>query len=151
MSAGQRQSASFLCLPATCQGIRERGPPILHSLIARGVLYRSEVVLAFLFVGGAVLCAATIRQSTDRAPGDLAPAMLDGDPGLGKSLLALDLCTRRNTGWPCADEQAGASAGNPIVLNAEDAPRTQPVRACKPGRRPGAGPFGIGVGGARAV
>jgi hypothetical protein len=61
MSDGQRQSASFLCLPAIRQGIRERGPPILHSLIARGVVYRSEVVLAYLFVGGAVLCAAAIR------------------------------------------------------------------------------------------
>ena len=47
-------------------------------------------------------------------------AMLDGDPGLGKSLLALDLCARLSTGRPFPDGAPGPGTGTAIVLNAED-------------------------------
>src|SRR5882762_5019698 len=50
-------------------------------------------------------------------------AMLDGDPGLGKSLVTLDLCARLSTGRPFPD---GAPVGKPasvIVVNAEDGAR----------------------------
>jgi hypothetical protein len=56
-------------------------------------------------------------------PGRLALgklAMLDGDPGLGKSLLALDLCARLSTGRPFPDDAPGAGPSNAIILNAED-------------------------------
>src|SRR5437870_4959213 len=56
-------------------------------------------------------------------PGRLALgklAMLDGDPGLGKSLLALDLCARLSTGRPFPDGALGPGIGTAIVLNAED-------------------------------
>ena len=49
-------------------------------------------------------------------------AMLDGDPGLGKSLLALDLCARLSTGRPMPDGSPGPGAGVALVLNAEDGP-----------------------------
>src|SRR5438105_10443783 len=47
-------------------------------------------------------------------------ALLDGDPGLGKSLLALDLCARLSTGRPMPDGSAGPGVCNSLVLNAED-------------------------------
>jgi hypothetical protein len=56
-------------------------------------------------------------------PGRLALgklAMLDGDPGLGKSLLALDLCARLSTGRPLPDGSPGPGVCSSLVLNAED-------------------------------
>src|SRR3954468_6184115 len=47
-------------------------------------------------------------------------AMLDGDPGLGKSLLALDLCARLSTGRPFPDGSPGPGVANSVVLNGED-------------------------------
>src|SRR5437762_3142182 len=55
-------------------------------------------------------------------PGRLALgklAILDGDPGLGKSLLALDLCARLSTGRPMPDGSAGPGVCNSLILNAE--------------------------------
>ena len=48
-------------------------------------------------------------------------SLLDGDPGLGKSLLTLDLCARLSTGRPFPDGQAGPGPASAIVLNGEDA------------------------------
>src|SRR5437764_13281943 len=59
-------------------------------------------------------------------PGRLALgklALLDGDPGLGKSLLALDLCARLSTGRPMPDGSPGLGVCNSIFLNAEDGGR----------------------------
>jgi hypothetical protein len=56
-------------------------------------------------------------------PGRLALgklAILDGDPGLGKSLVTLDLCARVTTGRPFPDNSPGAEPGNVLVLNGED-------------------------------
>src|SRR3954451_19327422 len=56
-------------------------------------------------------------------PGRLARgklAILDGDPGLGKSLLALDLCARLSTGSPFPDGGTGPGPACSLVLNAED-------------------------------
>jgi len=56
-------------------------------------------------------------------PGRLALgklALLDGDPGLGKSLLALDLCARLSTGRPFPDGTPSPGPANSLVLNAED-------------------------------
>jgi len=56
-------------------------------------------------------------------PGRLALgklAMLDGDPGLGKSYLALDLCARLSTGRPFPDGPVFGAAASSIVLNVED-------------------------------
>jgi hypothetical protein len=49
-------------------------------------------------------------------------SILDGDPGLGKSLLALDLCARVTTGRPFPDGSPGCAPANVIVLNGEDGP-----------------------------
>lgn len=46
--------------------------------------------------------------------------LLDGDPGIGKSILTLDLCARITTGRPFPDGAAGAAPGNVVILNAED-------------------------------
>src|SRR5436309_8572161 len=49
-------------------------------------------------------------------------AVLDGDPGVGKSLLTIDLAARLSRGGPLP---GGRSAGRPhvtLVLNAEDDP-----------------------------
>ncbi len=47
-------------------------------------------------------------------------AILDGDPGLGKSLITLDLCARLSTGRPMPDGSPGPGPVNTLVLNAED-------------------------------
>src|SRR6476619_6439795 len=46
--------------------------------------------------------------------------LLDGDPDLGKSLLALDLCARLSTGRPFPDGSPGPGVANSVVLNGED-------------------------------
>jgi hypothetical protein len=56
-------------------------------------------------------------------PGHLALgklAILDGDPGLGKSLLALDFCARLSTGRPWPDGTPSPSPAACLVLNGED-------------------------------
>ncbi len=56
-------------------------------------------------------------------PGRLALgklAMLDGDPGLGKSLVTLDLCARLSKGRAFPDGAAGPGRAAAIVLNGED-------------------------------
>jgi RecA-family ATPase len=46
--------------------------------------------------------------------------ILDGNPGMGKSLITLDLCARVTTGRAVfADGEAG-EPGNVVLLNAED-------------------------------
>jgi AAA domain len=50
-------------------------------------------------------------------------AILDGDPGLGKSLVTLDLCARISTGRPFPDGQATGKPASVIVINAEDGAR----------------------------
>src|SRR5262245_59841386 len=58
-------------------------------------------------------------------PGRLALgklAVLDGDPNLGKSLLALDLCAALSTGRPLPDASAGPGPVRVAVFNAEDDP-----------------------------
>lgn len=47
-------------------------------------------------------------------------AILEGDPGLGKSLVALDLCARLSTGRPWPDGSPNPVAGSAIVINGED-------------------------------
>src|SRR5688500_489845 len=47
-------------------------------------------------------------------------AMLAGDPGLGKSLLALDLCARLSPGRPFPDGPGCPGPAASLVLNAED-------------------------------
>src|SRR5437868_10099227 len=47
-------------------------------------------------------------------------AILDGDPGLGKSLVALDLCARLSTGRPFPDGSLGSGPGTALILNGED-------------------------------
>src|SRR6516225_3093528 len=59
-------------------------------------------------------------------PGRLAlgkPALFDGDPELGKSLVALDLCAAVTAGRPFPDGQPGPAPSNVIILNSEDNPR----------------------------
>jgi hypothetical protein len=47
-------------------------------------------------------------------------AILDGDPGEGKSLLALDLCARLSTGRPMPDGSPGPGPCNTILIQSED-------------------------------
>jgi hypothetical protein len=49
-------------------------------------------------------------------------SILDGDPGLGKSLLALDLCARLSTGRPWPDGKPGPGPARSLVLAGEDGP-----------------------------
>jgi len=46
--------------------------------------------------------------------------IMDGDPDLGKSLLALDLCARLSTGQPFPDGRPGPGPAKALVLSAED-------------------------------
>src|SRR5262245_25403863 len=48
--------------------------------------------------------------------------LLDGDPDLGKSLIALDLCARLSTSRPFPDGRPGPGPANSLVLSAEDSP-----------------------------
>src|SRR5438477_3751828 len=57
-------------------------------------------------------------------PGRLALgklAILDGDPGLGKSLVTLDLCARLTTGRPFPDGGLGPGPAAALILNGEGA------------------------------
>jgi hypothetical protein len=47
-------------------------------------------------------------------------AILDGDPGLGKSLIALDLCARLSTGRAFPDEAPSPGPRASLILNGED-------------------------------
>jgi hypothetical protein len=56
-------------------------------------------------------------------PGRLARgklSILEGDPGLGKTLVCLDLCARLTIGRAFPDGSPGAEPANAIVLEAED-------------------------------
>jgi hypothetical protein len=56
-------------------------------------------------------------------PGHLGPgklAVLDGDPGMSKSFVALDLCARLSTGRPWPDGNPGPPPAASIYLNGED-------------------------------
>ncbi len=61
--------------------------------------------------------------------------LFDGDPGVGKSILTLDLCARITTGREFPDGAAAAAPANVLILNAEDSarelihPRLQAARA----------------------
>jgi hypothetical protein len=46
--------------------------------------------------------------------------LLDGDPGLGKSFLALDLCARLSAGRPMPDGTPGIGPANSLVIHGED-------------------------------
>lgn len=48
------------------------------------------------------------------------PVLLEGDPGLGKSLLTLDLCARLTTGRPWPDGCPSPGPANVLTLCAED-------------------------------
>ncbi len=62
--------------------------------------------------------------------------ILDGDPGVGKSLLTLDLCARLSTGQPFPDGSPSPGPCNSIVLEADDGgddtivPRLVGIRTC---------------------
>lgn len=49
-------------------------------------------------------------------------AILDGDPGLGKSTIALDIAARVSRGWsmPPSDPSPAGPAGDVLILSAED-------------------------------
>jgi len=47
-------------------------------------------------------------------------ALFDGDPGLGKSMVALDLCARLSAGRPFPGATAAVPPASAIVFNAED-------------------------------
>jgi len=67
--------------------------------------------------------ALTARSVTWLWSGRLALgklAILDGDPGMGKSLLALDLCARLSKGLPFPDGTPSPGPANALVLNGED-------------------------------
>src|SRR5258708_29817215 len=46
--------------------------------------------------------------------------LLDGDPGLGKSLITIDLAARLSRGLPMPDRSAGGRIGRTLILQAED-------------------------------
>ena len=48
-------------------------------------------------------------------------AMFDGDPGLGKSFVTLDLCARLTAGRPFPDGSPGHSPSNVLLFHGEDA------------------------------
>src|SRR6476469_3584051 len=47
-------------------------------------------------------------------------AILDGDPGTGKSFLTIDLASRVTRGLPMPDGAAGTEPASVLLLNAED-------------------------------
>src|SRR5262245_40595386 len=48
------------------------------------------------------------------------PSVFEGDPGLGKSLIALELCARLSRGWPMPDGSPGLGPAASLVLYDED-------------------------------
>src|SRR5579859_777021 len=74
------------------------------------------------------LCVQPASQVTPRDVAWLWPgrlglgklAILEGDPNLGKSLVALDLCARLSTGRPFPDDRPGPGPAAAIFLSGED-------------------------------
>jgi hypothetical protein len=64
------------------------------------------------------------------------PAMLDGDPVLGKSLLALDLCARLSTGRPFPEETGTPEPAYSRSERRGQRERHHPPAPGRPGRRP---------------
>jgi AAA domain len=48
------------------------------------------------------------------------PALIDGEPGVGKSLIGLDLCARLSTGRPMPDGSPGPGVTTSLILQCED-------------------------------
>ena len=79
------------------------------------------------------VCLQPVSQLAARSldwlwPGRLALgklAMLDGNPGMGKSLLALDLCASLSTGRPLAAR--APSPSRPSSLTARAARKNEPL------------------------
>jgi hypothetical protein len=68
-------------------------------------------------------------------PGRLALgklAMLDGDPGMGRSLLALDLCARLSTAGLSRMAARAPDRSRPLSLTARTVPRIPFVPGCRP-------------------
>lgn len=58
-------------------------------------------------------------------------SLLDGNPGLGKSFIALDLAARVTRGWlmpPAGGAKGNTEPANVLILNAED----DPARTLRP-------------------
>ena len=75
--------------------------------------------------GARVLPACDVAENPIRWlwPGRLALgklAVIEGDPGLGKSLVTFDLCARLSRGLPLPDGAVLPEACSSLVLNAED-------------------------------
>src|SRR5436190_2821831 len=69
------------------------------------------------------LSQRTARPLSWLWPGRLALgklALLEGDPGLGKSLVALDLCARLSRGLGFPDGSPGPGPCGSLVLSGED-------------------------------
>jgi hypothetical protein len=70
--------------------------------------------------------------------------ILDGDPDLGKSLLALDCCARLSTGRPFPDGQPGPGPVNALVLRPRDhVSRNRLVRCFQPAGSGAGRPVGV--------
>ena len=89
------------------------------------------------------VCLQPVSQLAARSldwlwPGRLALgklAMLDGDPGMSKSLLALDLCARLSTGRPLPDGSPGPGPVSSIIVNGEDGAEIRSAPGCRPWAR----------------
>jgi hypothetical protein len=62
-------------------------------------------------------------------------AILEGDPGLGKSFLALDLCARLSNGRPWPDGPPAPAAAS-VYLSGEDSDEATVGPRLRPRRRP---------------
>src|ERR1700683_2502908 len=113
---------SFLVLPGSRHMESSRSSPT--SVYVQSLDQMAPIDIAWLWAGRLAL-------------GKLA--VFDGDPGLGKSLLTLDLCGRLSTCRPFPDGTAGPGPANCLVLSGEDTPcdvirpRVQALGGC-PGR-----------------
>src|SRR5260370_37884868 len=71
-----------------------------------------------------VLAERVVAEPVSWLWSDMIPqgklVILDGDPDVGKSLIALDLCARLSTGRPFPDGGPSPGPCNALVLSAED-------------------------------
>jgi hypothetical protein len=57
------------------------------------------------------------------------PALLEGDPGLGKSLITLDLCARLSRGLPWPDGSPGSGQGRAESVMAFSDDESEPLNS----------------------
>jgi len=99
------------------------------SIYRRAAAHSTGGMFYGMFYGKRTMAITAANQVVAQSVSWLVPeriplgklVVLDGNPDLGKSLLALDWCARLSSGRPFPDCESGIGPASALVLSAEDA------------------------------